>query len=404
MPWFLSVSRDEVLKTKFLSKQRKNKSAREIANELILAQKEADIKAKKDEIEDLEEQIGHKEKEVADLKNAIETTRQSDAFTEEIKQTIIQSSEESLNRKEVELQELKDQMDLLMLEVDEEAGDFLSGKTLGRLKSALDRINYRHQLRFFKRKASTEGSFHAFILQGNKESANDFLVRLLLIEVNSDDKVGIKKTELDFSTIGSDAPNEGNIWVKVKKNFDIPEDKNEKEATEIIIRHLANEHVIFHFKRMYDFEPSDNLNIIRKFWYTFCEHAKAGNALSTYSHKCYLFVSDENCHCQEVEPYVLGRGYTDIIPQQDRSAYLLDVMDPPVQPILLEDLKNWELDEVPLAYQLKEEQKLKKVLGGNYGFILPTIRNYCEEIGSWKLYNTYFSDYEINDNHNGKNR
>jgi hypothetical protein len=394
MPWFLFTRKEEILKSTLLPKKRV--SALSLAGESIQNRIEESIKAKKEKIEALKQQIQDKAAEIAAQKVAIEA-QEAVPMAEAQKQMILKVLATNLENEQTRLQELKDEVALLTLEVEEAAEGFLHTESLRRLKSALFEINYRDQLRYFIRDVDPVETFRAFILQGNKDCANDLLVHLLLIEINGDDKVAVNKMELDFSIIGNDAPHEGNIWTKVKEHFHIPDEVSEQKSVEMILQHLERGHVIFHFKRMYNNEPQYNLKIIKKFWYTFCRHATAEAPAARYLYKCYLFVSDENCRCQNEEPYVLDRGYKTIIPEQEQINYLLDILEPPIQPILFRELDEW-VNKVPRPYRLTEPGKLQQILGGDYGFVLPTIRNYCQETGTegMKIYDQYFAQYEIN--------
>jgi hypothetical protein len=203
MPWFLYTRREEILKSAFLPK--KSTSAMGMANKPIQKDREADIKAKREEIDALRLQIQAKEAAIATGQTNINALEQV-PMEEPQKQMILKTLKDNLVSEQIKLKELKNKMDLLSLEVEENAEGFLHAEALKRLKNALYEINYSDQLRYFIRQVDPNETFRAFILQGTKDCANDLLVHLLLIEINGDDKVAVNKMELDFSIIGNDAP------------------------------------------------------------------------------------------------------------------------------------------------------------------------------------------------------
>lgn len=396
LPWFLFVRKDEMLQLKVSQLlPKKSISPLALADASIQKERKAGLSAKQEQVETLKKQIETKEQEIEAMKTEIEAMENNPAFNTGI---IFKNAKENLKTEEKKLRQFKDELALLTLEVEEEKEGFLHTEALKKLKNALFEINYKDQLRYFIRKVDSDETFHAFILQGNKDCANELLVHLLLIDINVHARIAINKMELDFSLKGNEAPNENNIWTKVKEHFRVPADYNEQKTTRLILEHLERGHVIFHFKRMYNNAPQYNFKIVRQFWYTFCQYARAEETAVPFLYKCYLFASDENCHSQNQVPYVLGRGYKNLITQEEKKNHLVDILDPPIQPILFRELDEWVLDKVPRPYRLMEESKLKQILGGDYGFVLPTIHNYCKENGSdaMKIYERYFAQYEIN--------
>ena len=395
LPWLLFVRKAETLKWRPTIKPA---SAIALADAFLQGKREERLELKRAERKDLEAQKEKAERSLASVRRSVERLMadlQASPGDPELTEDL-SNLREDLDAREQSLHELRDRIQMLSLEIDDEEEGYLSRKALEKLQEALDQINYRDQLRYFRRNVDLDRlAFGAFILEGNKDCANDLLVRLLLMEINVDDTIGINKLEIDFSVKGNDAPDESNIWRKVKEHFSLDTGLGEGEATELILDHLETEHVVFHFKRLYDTDTAYNVGIIRKFWFSFCAHAGSVETAAPYKKKCFLFVTDLNCPVEKPQGRILPRGYETSLSENDRKKHYLEIL-PVIQPLSLEDLEDWVFDAVPRDFRIDRTDALKEVLGGDYGFVLPTIRSYCEKTHTDSIYESYYAQYEFN--------
>ncbi len=409
-PWFLQISDVKILTEEFFPKKFSVMGGQ--ASEEINAQRAAYIKAKEQEIEKKTTELAALTNKVATEKAILVVLQQNNAQLAAIK-------EEELQQLETQQKQLQDTLDQLKADLLKE--DPQKQEDLKKLEEAFYEIDYLDQLTYFKVKSlNKHRPFQAFILQGSQECSIDLLVDLMLLDIHTNFRSKNVFVEIDFSIKGNEAPSQENIWKKVKSHLQVPADKSRKEVAELVLEYLKTQHVFFHFKRMNNNKADLNLGIIHHFWSAFMEEKKALSANTSFQHNCFLFASDEHCPSQDVEPFVLSRGYEQAIRKlliaenealegdepQLNAAYktFLDTnhlhIVKAIQPILISTLNEWVLEKVPRAYRLVEPEKQQQLLDhdGTYGFVLSTIKNYCSQFkeDEVEIYNENFAKYEIN--------
>lgn len=408
LPWLLQISDIKMLTASFFP----SRTSMMLAEQANAARNEAYIAAK-------QKQIDEKTAELTQLTAKLERKERILAVLLENDPDLAQEQQKEIDTLKLSIRQLKDEVEIL--EKEKLAEDPQRKSDLVNLEKAFDKIDYYDQLFYFKNNYSLK-AFQAYILQGCEESSMELLVDLILFDIEIHFKSQNVFVDIDFSIKGNEAPTKANIWNKVKSSLKIPTDKSQKETTHAILDYLKTQHVFFHFKRMNSNKPALNFEILYLFWSEFLEQVRLWAPESNFDHKCFLIASDENCPFQETEPYVLDRAYEKAVkdqllaeqpglatdPLQMKAAYEaflskynLHIVQS-VQPIIIEQLQRWIVEYVPLNYRLFQADQQKQLLdhNGKCGFVLSTIRNYCDQFEEVEkdIYIDKFAKYEINPN------
>lgn len=345
-------------------------------------------------------QLAHKEKKLDRIKKELEAVDTS-------VQNLIQDLQGRMEQ-DPQLGKLQRELSLTQLQRAKlERQYFLLERKISELKkgeeakwrSVINRINYKHQIDYFSQ-WKHQKQIGAFLIQGTARCGHSFLVQ----EVAPKEVLHFSRDRFRESWVYFEDLNHPNsytaesIWQNLRMALQMrpPREEIRAKVAEEIAGILEKQHLLI----LFDGVNHLAAEAISTFWCELLDQLKPPHSDLAYAYpnRLILLLLDreaelaqgDNLHWQTLS----FSKFQEAFHKTARGEQVPQIMEP-ILPLRLEDIQSWLLEsELPDGFDL-HAMDWDQLVTESEGYVLPTIRVFCEQIGHPELYQNFYDQFDI---------